>query len=65
MIVAMMYPEGGVIGAGRGKTSVVPQMFPMVSKSSLYHARKVLRLAGDLAPGVLNGSLSHGVERTG
>jgi hypothetical protein len=49
MVVAMMYPEAKHGGARR--SSSVPgtlEQFPMISKESLYNARKVLRLAGDL-----------------
>lgn len=56
MVVAMMYPDAD--GQGRGKKGVAATHFPMVSKSSLQHARKVLRIAGDLAPQVLSGGLS-------
>jgi hypothetical protein len=56
-VVAMMYPEADEKG-GRGKTSVVRRVFPMVSDTSLFRARKVLRFAPDLAASVLNNSLS-------
>jgi hypothetical protein len=56
MVVAMMYPEPEA--PGRGKKGSATEQFPMVSKTSLSCARKVLRLAGDLAPNVLNASLS-------
>jgi hypothetical protein len=46
MVVAMMYPEGGGLG-GRGKKPFGPEQFPMVSRTSLAAARKVLRLACD------------------
>jgi hypothetical protein len=40
----MMCPEGGV--GGRGNKARSSTHFPMVSKTSLQHARKVVRLAG-------------------
>jgi hypothetical protein len=48
MVVAMMYPEAKQGGARRGSSvATTLEQFPMVSKESLYRARKVLRLAGD------------------
>jgi hypothetical protein len=43
MVVAMMYSEPE--SPGRGKKGVATTQFPMVSKESLYRARKVLHKA--------------------
>jgi hypothetical protein len=53
MVVAMIHPEGGGEG-GRGRKGVVATHFPMVSKTSLQRARKVLRFASELVPRVLS-----------
>lgn len=57
MVVAMMYPEKHGPG-GRGQKGSAAEQFPMVSKTSLSYARKVVRLASDLAPNVLSGAVS-------
>lgn len=46
MVIAKIYPDSGE--PGRGKKDVAATHFPMVGKSSLQHARRVLRDAPDL-----------------
>jgi hypothetical protein len=50
-----MYPEPERVG--RGQKGSVSETFPMVHLGTLSLARRILRDAPDLAPGVLDGSM--------
>jgi hypothetical protein len=69
MVAAMIYPEGHTGGDRKSKNQTpVPTFdFPMVSKTSLTSARKVLRLANDLVGNVIagHGNLTRGGNGAG
>jgi hypothetical protein len=56
MVAAKIYPDPEKGGIGKGNTLKVYTHFPMVERSMLAQARRILRDAPDLAPGVIAGT---------